>query len=270
MDLIRRDLNDIASVAFNRYLDLTADIHGLSALPLFMSVRAAVRAHVMGRLSQQSSSAQALAEARAYLSLARTLLHPNRPILIAIGGLSGVGKSTVAQAIAPAFKPAPGARVVRSDVLRKRAFNVAPETKLPAAAYENAITQRVYGALQDQVLASLAAGYTAIADSTFLREEERRGIGAAAERCGVPFVGLWLDAPSEVLAARIGVRSNDASDADLPVLRQQLSFDIGALEWQRIPAAPDLTATLAAVRAVIDRERCGSGMVLAGPIQIQD
>jgi hypothetical protein len=255
MDLIRRDLNDLAGVVFNRYLDLTADVDGLPALPLFMSVRAAVRAHVMGALSRQSRSAQALEDARAYLSLAGALLGPNRPILIAVGGLSGVGKSTVAQALAPAFKPAPGARVVRSDVLRKRMFDVPPETRLPSSAYESAITERVYDALQDQVLAALAAGYTTIADATFLREEERRRIAASAERCGVPFVGLWLDAPSEILAARIGARNGDASDADLPVLRQQLSFDIGAVEWQRITAASDLTVTLAAVRALIDQQR---------------
>jgi aminoglycoside phosphotransferase family enzyme/predicted kinase len=253
MDLVRQDLNDLASVVFNRYLDLTADIDGLSALPLFMSVRAAIRAHVAGALGRQNQSPQALAEARSYLSLAGAFLHPNSPILVAIGGLSGVGKSTVAQALAPDFKPSPGARVVRSDVVRKHVFNVTPETKLPRSAYENAVTERVYGALQDEVLASLTAGYTTIADATFLREEERRRIAASAERCGVPFVGLWLEAPSETLEARIGARSDDASDADLPVMRQQLSVDIGAVEWQRIRATSDVTGTLAAARVLTDQ-----------------
>jgi aminoglycoside phosphotransferase family enzyme/predicted kinase len=263
MDLSERGLNDLASLVFNRYLDLTADIDGLPAVPLFMSVRAAVRAHVMGALSQQDQSAQTLQEARSYLNLAGALLHSNRPILIAIGGLSGVGKSTVAQALAPDFKPAPGTRVVRSDVLRKRMFNVTPETKLPPSAYENAITERVYGVLQDEVLASLAAGYATIADATFLREEERRRIAASAERCGVPFVGLWLEAPSEILAARIGGRTDDASDADLPVLHRQLNVDIGAVEWQRIRVTSDVTGTLAAARLLLDRRRRELGMVSA-------
>jgi predicted kinase len=145
--------------------------------------------------------------------------------------------------------------VVRSDVVRKRAFNVTPETKLPPSAYENAVTERVYSALQDEVLAALRAGYATIADATFLREEERRRIAASAEQCGVPFVGLWLEAPTETLAARIGARSGDASDADLPVLQQQLGFDVGAVQWPRIRATADATGTLAAARALIDQKR---------------
>ena len=211
-------------------------------------------------MSCDSVRQRALAEAHSYLSLASALLHPNAPILIAIGGLSGVGKSTIAQALAPDFKPSPGARVVRSDIVRKRVFNVTPETKLPPSAYENAITDRVYAALQDQVAAALAAGYTAIANATFLREEERRRIAACAERCGVPFVGLWLEAPSEILAARIGARSGDASDADLPVLQRQLGFDVGAVHWLRICATADATGTLAAARPLIDQKRRELGM----------
>jgi predicted kinase len=112
--------------------------------------------------------------------------------------------------------------VIRSDVLRKRLFDVMPETRLPSSAYGAATTERVYLALHSQAAASLAAGYTAIVDATFLKEEERRRIAALAEIHGVPFVGLWLDAPAEVLAARIGARGRDASDADTPVLQQQL------------------------------------------------
>jgi aminoglycoside phosphotransferase family enzyme/predicted kinase len=261
MDLVRRDLNDLASAVFNHYLDLTADIDGLSALPLFMSVRAAVRAHVAVALDRQNRLPQTLGEARSYLLLAGALLRPSPPFLIAIGGLSGVGKSAVAQGLASDFKPAPGARVIRSDVLRKRLFGVAPETKLPPSAYGNASTLRVYDGLQDQVVTSLAAGYTTIADTTFLREEERRRIAASAERCGVPFVGLWLDAPSEVLAARIGERRGDASDADLPILQLQLNFDVGAIEWQRIDATSDLAETLAVARELIDLKRQGSRVV---------
>ena len=47
MDLVERDLTDLANLAFNRYLDVTDNLDGLSALPLFMSVRAAVRNLIM-------------------------------------------------------------------------------------------------------------------------------------------------------------------------------------------------------------------------------
>lgn len=220
-----------------------------------MSMRAAVRSHVTAALSRQSQSRQAQEEARAYLTLAATLLQPHPPLLVAIGGRSGTGKSTLAQALAADFKPAPGARVIRSDVLRKRLFNVAPETKLPPSAYDDATTARVYAALQDQAAASLAAGYTAIVDAAFLREEERERIGAAAMQSRVPFVGLWLEAPRDTLAARIGTRTGDASDADLSVLQLQLGLDAGAVTWPRIDAGSDIARSAGAARALIEAAR---------------
>ena len=251
MDLVQRDLTDLANVVFNRYLDLTADIDGLPALPLFMSVRAAVRAHVLVAQNQRNPSMQSLRIAHSYHSLAYALLRPYPPCLIAIGGLSGVGKSTLAQALAPAFPPAPGARVIRSDVLRKCLFGVAPETRLPPSSYGTETTERVYRALHDQAMASLASGYTAIVDATFLREEERKRVAVCAELGGAPFVGLWLEAPTELLAARIDARSRDASDADTLVLRQQIKLDTGPIGWHRIDATRDISANLAAVRALI-------------------
>ena len=253
MDLIHRDLHDLANIVFNRYLDLTADLDGLAALPLFMSVRAAVRTHVLAAQDRQHPSRRTSGDAHAYFSLASSLLCPHPPCLIAIGGLSGVGKSTLAHELAPGFAPAPGARLIRSDVLRKRLFDVAPETRLPPSAYETKTTERVYRGLHEQATASLAAGYTAIVDATFLQKEERTRIAASAASSHVPFIGLWLEAPSEVLAARIGTRGRDASDANLRVLQQQLKIDTGPIGWCRIDATRDLATSLPAARALINR-----------------
>lgn len=251
MDLAHCGANDLASIVFNRYLDMTADFEGLAALPLFMSARAAVRAHVSALANTQNPSRQRAGDARSYLALAGTLLRSHSPRLIAIGGLSGVGKSTLALALAPDFPPAPGARVIRSDVLRKRLFDLVPETRLPPATYTAATTKRVYQGLYDQAAAVLSAGYTAIVDAAFIKEEERRRIGALAEAHAVPFTGVWLEAPAEVLATRIRARSHDASDADTEVLQQQLCIDTGMIMWHRIDACRDTASTLAAIRALI-------------------
>src|SRR6185437_3153070 len=110
--------------------------------------------------------------AQAYLDLAARLLGPAKPQLIAIGGLSGSGKSTVAAGLAGDFAPAPGARHLRSDVLRKVMMQVAPETKLPPSAYTDEVSRAVYRTMREQAAAALAAGYTAIVDATFIDADE--------------------------------------------------------------------------------------------------
>jgi uncharacterized protein len=241
MDLDHRDLGTLANLVFNRYLDRTGDEAGLPLLPLYLSIRAGVRAHVsIAALARQKSETEkhdlALAAAR-YLEAALAFLEPARPRLVATGGFSGTGKSTIAQGLAPGFPPKPGARVLRSDVIRKRLFGIAPETRLPPPAYDKATNERVYRAMYDEAEAALRAGYTAIADAAFLDPAERAAIAAVAMRAGVTFSGLWLDAPAQTLHRRIAARRGDASDADRAVLDFQLSRDLGPLDWARIDAS---------------------------------
>jgi aminoglycoside phosphotransferase family enzyme/predicted kinase len=255
MDLDHRGLETLANLIFNRYLDRTGDDEALPALPLFLSLRAAIRAHVtVAVLRQQRDEAEARRrgeESRRYLDLARRLLRPGAPRLVAVGGISGTGKSTLAQGLAPDFAPRPGARHLRSDVLRKSMSGVAPETRLPPAAYDTATTERVYAGLSSKAAAALAAGYVAVVDATFLRAPERDAIAAVAEAAGVPFTGLWLEAPSAVLEARIAARRGDASDADLAVLKRQLALDPGPIRWRRVDVSGDAASALAAARRLL-------------------
>jgi predicted kinase len=148
--------------------------------------------------------------------------------------------------------------VIRSDILRKRLFGYPPETKLPGSAYASEVTERVYRALQDQATVSLAAGYTTIIDATFLRADERQRILACANLARLPFIGIWLEAPSDVLMARIDNRGKDASDADMEVLKQQLKIDPGPIEWNRISALHCLNNIVSEARLAIDSTRVAS------------
>jgi uncharacterized protein len=252
MDLEHRGLRGLANVVFNRYLDRAPELSGLRALPVLLSMRAGIRAKV-AVASLTMGASNAASEAGAYLALARDLLEPATPRLVAVGGLSGSGKSTVAAGLAPDFAPAPGARVLRSDVVRKTLMKVAPETRLPPAAYSAEMNARVYGELRAQALGTLAAGYCAIVDATFIDETQRADIAAAANEAGVQFAGLWLAAPDAVLIGRIERRRGDASDADRAVLIRQLTADTGAMSWSRVDAAGGSAASLAAARAALAR-----------------
>ena len=250
MDLEHRGLTDFANLILNRYLDLTDEDDGLPAMPLFLSLRAVIRAHVtataMDRTAHAERKSEMAAEARRYLELAVRLLHPGPCRLVAIGGLSGSGKSTLAAALAPEI----GARVLRSDVIRKRLFGVAPETRLPASAYQPAISQRVYQAVRDKAAAALAAGYSVIIDAVSLQPEERRSFAAVAEAASVSFLGLWLAAPVPIMEHRLRARRRDASDASPEVLAQQLRQDAGQIDWVIIDADRPEACLTAAQRAL--------------------
>ena len=74
-------------------------------------------------------------EAKRYFDLAERLIAPGPPLLVAIGGLSGTGKSVLARGLAGLIEPPPGAVIVRSDVIRKHLFGAGETTKLPESAY---------------------------------------------------------------------------------------------------------------------------------------
>jgi aminoglycoside phosphotransferase family enzyme/predicted kinase len=255
MDLDHRGHRDLANLTLNRYLDLTAEDDGLAALPAFMALRAVIRAHVTATTAEHGwgsrDRAAAFAEARLYVDDAAAMLRSAPPRLIAIGGLSGSGKSSLAARIAPELGVPPGARLLRSDVLRKRRFGVMPEEPLPAEAYRPEVTASVYRELCERAATALDAGYVAVIDAVALRDEERRAFAEVAAAAGVPFTGLWLDAPAATMRGRIDVRTGDASDASVEVLAQQLQVDPGALDWRRIDASGCPEATLETARRAI-------------------
>jgi len=251
MDLEHRGLGDFASLVLNRYLDLTGEDDGLPAMPLFLSSRAAIRAHVTATALERTAGSGAkpamAAEARRYLDLSAQFLRPRSCRLVAIGGLSGTGKSTLAAALAPCL----GARVLRSDVIRKQLFGVALETKLPASAYVPQASHRVYETLRRRARDALQAGYSVIIDAVSLKPEERQSFAAIAAAAAVPFSGLWLEAPAPTMDRRLQARRNDASDASPEVLAQQLRQDPGPLDWVRVDASGGAADCLAAARRAL-------------------
>src|SRR5690606_38807847 len=208
MDLVGRGLSPAANIVLNRYLGETrrlSDLDALAALPLFLSMRAAIRAKVSAARARNFDAgsgerAEAERSARAYFRLARAFLAPPPPRLVAIGGLSGTGKSVLARNLAPDLKPEPGAVVLRSDVERKALFGVAETARLPERAYAPEVTRRVYATLAEKARRVLAAGHSAIADAVFAKAEERALIAGAA--AGAAFDGLFLVADLETRLAR--------------------------------------------------------------------
>jgi hypothetical protein len=231
MDLLARRLAIAANALCNHYLLRTSDVGGLPLLPLFLSTRAAVRAKTsLASAALEAGGARRREfESRAaeYLALAERCAEVKPGRLVAIGGLSGTGKSTLAAHLAPLVGSGAGAVVLRSDVLRKVLLHRDLEERLEAAAYQREVTEAVYRSLCVRAADVLAVGGAVIADATFLGEDFRGAIAGVAERAGVPFTGIWLEAPTDTLESRLRARVGDASDATVDVLRSQLGEDSG-------------------------------------------
>ncbi|MDR3517873.1 MAG: AAA family ATPase [Azospirillaceae bacterium] len=254
MDLGHYGLSAAANLVFNRYLDLSdegvGDSAGLPALPLFVGLRAVIRGHIAAAQAA-TAGATVSGDVAHYLDAAQAALAPVRRGVVAIGGLSGSGKSTLARALAPRCDGLLGARVLRTDVIRKRAAGLVPEQHLPASAYDQASQGRVYGGLIEQTVAALAAGFPVIADAVFLQPSERGAIAATAAAAGVPFLGLWLDIAGDQARQRIGDRVSDASDATPAVFDFQQRIDPGVIEWHRVDAGGGQNQTAAAATALL-------------------
>ena len=251
MDLRHRALTHQSALIFTRYIDVSGDEEGVPLLPLFMSLRAAVRAHVTATAAGRVDAPEQLTEARTYFDLAMELLEPKPARLVAVGGLSGTGKSTIAAAIAGKLGIGADARVLRSDVLRKQLFEKAPEQRLPDEAYSLAVNERVYATIESRAATLLKAGQSVIIDAVSARPEERAAIAEVACLAGARFTGFWLQAPEATLLARLMARQKDASDATADVLRRQLTYDLGPMDWIRLDAnrgtediAADIRGTL--------------------------
>lgn len=118
MDLLHRDLLVHAARALARWVAETDDVEVLAALPLFLGLRAMVRAKVETAAAELAGHTPA--EPGAYLALAECVLNPAPPCLVAIGGLSGTGKSTLAR---PRPRPRPRSR--RAGAAQRRAAQAA-------------------------------------------------------------------------------------------------------------------------------------------------
>ncbi len=241
MDLWHRGAHGLANLLLNRYLDESPQVDGLPLLGLFMSIRATVRGHVAAtralEMPQEDAPRPAVAgESRSYLDLATRLLQARPARLLAIGGLSGSGKSTAAAAVASVVGSAPGARVFSSDRIRKALHGVRPEARLGIEAYQPAVSAKVYAILRERAAAVLASGHSVVVDAVFDRQDERDSIAAVAHGLGLGFQGIWLEAPEAVLLERVAARRGDPSDADTEVVRRQLARDVGDIGWNRLAA----------------------------------
>jgi aminoglycoside phosphotransferase family enzyme/predicted kinase len=230
------------------------DLHHL--LRFYACHRAAIRGKVEGLASEEAevaapARAAAAERARQYLALAgRYAWGAGGPVLIAVGGLSGTGKTAVARAVAEAT----GFRLLASDPLRKARAGLRPEEPGPPALYTPAARAAVYAALLAQADAALAAGESVILDATWTRRTDRAGLAELARRHRRPWLLVVCTASETVVRERLARRALEPSVSDArweTYLAQRAAF---------APPGPDephvvieTSGTAAATRSIVLR-----------------
>jgi aminoglycoside phosphotransferase family enzyme/predicted kinase len=265
VDLDRLGRPELAEELVRAYA-LAVDDYGLAVLlPLYKCYRATVRAKVELIRSRQADCPVderviARERARGYLELARTYTETSSPQgLVVVCGLSGTGKSTLAQAL----HEKTGFPILASDAERKRLAGVPAAARLESRygedAYSDDFTRRVYESLISQAETLLRAGSGVILDATFRRRDERALVVEMARRCDLEPIFVECRAEkSEVIRRLIerGTRLNEISDATVEIYLAQLrDFE----ELTEVPSAlhivakSDETSGSAPVLAAIER-----------------
>jgi aminoglycoside phosphotransferase family enzyme/predicted kinase len=260
MDLVDHRLPRLAFRFLNAYLERSGDYPGLRVLRYYLVYRALVRAkvswlraHQPGMAAREQSDIEQ--EYRRHLHLAERLAAPRHAAMLIMHGLSGSGKTFVAQLLLEAL----GAVRLRSDVERKRLHGLSPQARsgseLDAGLYAPGASERTYAHLAGLALEVLAARYPVIIDAAFLKRSRRDRFAELARGAGATFAIATCTASASTLRARLAAReraARDASEAGLAVLERQLATEeplatdeagrVLAIDAERGAGAPEAAA----------------------------
>lgn len=159
----------------------------------------------------------------------------NRGVLIAIGGLPGAGKATLADSL--------------YHILAKQGDAVWLK---PGPMFYDDFVRDISHALKQ--------GKTVIAEAVFGIPSARNGIEAVAQSNNARFSGLWLHAPADVLAARVQEYPNDIQSQ----FRQQSNF-ITDNEWYKVDTSGHEGAALGQAVNHLIREKLIDSPVRPAP-----
>lgn len=221
MDLDWHGRVDLGEILLAHYAEATNDFDLYAVVDFYASYRAFVRGKIAAfgaRAAEVGSERERTAreQARRYFRLAlsasrRSVLQPS---VVAVAGLIGVGKSTVAAHLTEAMS----APVVCADRTRKAMLGLAAEAHAEGGtfggAYDLGFTARVYDEVFRRAGVVLASGRPAIVDASFRSRAMRARARDLARAAGVPFRLVECRAPDEVCLARLAARAAGPSVSD--------------------------------------------------------
>lgn len=228
MDLARLGAAAEAIRLVDAYREAGGDPGDDALIAFFASYRAWVRAKIAclraGELDRSDPGAERQRdEAGELFRLGRRFAWRARPpLVLAICGVAGSGKTTLARELAALS----GWPRLASDLVRKRLAGLEPTERAAPEHYSREFTERTYRELGAAARAALGEGGGAIVDATFHRRAERDAFRAGLDGGAAPLLFVECRGPVELLRARVRDRELDpdrVSDAGVEIVERQLA-----------------------------------------------
>ncbi len=226
MELELEGREDLARTLADRYFEASEDLSGRALLPYYATYRDMVRGKVRSLEADDSgvpSSARDLAARKAtrhFLKGLSRLSNPgDRPVLLVLHGLPGVGKSTVAHGLAASE----GFEWIDTDRVRKdlaMGEEVRGEAGFEEGIYSRDWTDRTYRECRRRAAELLWKGQRVLIEGSFGRDVRRRSFREVAIEMGVPVLFFHLTLGTEEVRRRLERRTEGPSDADFRIHRK--------------------------------------------------
>jgi len=224
MDLDYWGRKDLADFFVERYMAYTGD----NGLPRLLNFYKCYRAYVRGKVTSfvlndpgvgPADKVKAVKTASQYFGLSHRYATGMavRPRLVVMMGLPAVGKTHLARRLAERI----GAFHLLSDSVRKQLLGIPVGQRrtegFGGGIYKGNISEKTYEELLRRARVFLAAGFSVVADATFLSDDSRRRARAAAAKAGVSVLFVFADCPERTVRSRLRRRAGEYSFSDATI-----------------------------------------------------
>ncbi len=208
MDLHARGHPELSSVLVEEYRARTNDEGLGDVLRFYECYRAYTRGKVESMRADQLGPDRperrgAEGSARLYFQLARHYAIPKGPLLIALTGLMGTGKSSVSEALSACWD----ALTFNSDVVRKELEGVPPGEhryeRWQQGIYSEERSEATYEEMNRRAGEALTEGRVVVLDGSYAKNRWREAASRNAESAGAAFILAEVCCPAAVVRDRL-------------------------------------------------------------------
>ncbi|MGE5306782.1 MAG: AAA family ATPase [Alphaproteobacteria bacterium] len=206
MDLEVRGGKAMAKAFLSRYCELLQD----PELPLLLPFYECYRALVRGKLNAIRSQGKGGAATRYFHYAARITWEPLRPFLVLLCGLTGSGKTTLAEELSQRLDlPVFSSDAIRKSLDAKPGYDHGPMT---VGISRQPMAEKTYGKIVRDAEKQILTGRGAILDATFAQRANREKVSRMAAKHSVPVFLIHCFATDAIIKERLVHQAGEGID----------------------------------------------------------